>query len=66
MDKKNLVEPLLEKTEDRFVIFPIQHADLWEQYKTVEAMFWTAEEIDLHADLTDWRKKTKWRRKTFY
>ncbi len=57
MDKKNLVEPLLEKTEDRFVIFPIQHADLWEQYKTVEAMFWTAEEIDLHADLTDWRKK---------
>ena len=41
------VEPILEKNEGRFVIFPIQHHDIWEWYKKSEASFWTAEEIDL-------------------
>jgi ribonucleoside-diphosphate reductase beta chain len=39
------------------VIFPIQHHDIWEWYKKSEASFWTAEEIDLHQDLTDWSTK---------
>jgi len=30
---------------------------LWEWYKKCEASFWTAEEIDLHQDLTDWSTK---------
>ena len=51
------VEPILEKNEGRFVIFPIQHHDIWEWYKKSEASFWTAEEIDLHQDLTDWTSK---------
>ena len=34
--------------------FPNQHHDIWEWYKKMEASFWTAEEIDLHQDLTDW------------
>lgn len=50
-------EPILQENEDRFVIFPIQHHDLWEWYKKQEACFWTAEEIDLHQDLTDWATK---------
>lgn len=36
------------------MLFPIQHWDIWEYYKTHEASFWTAEEIDLGQDLKDW------------
>jgi len=53
----NAGEPLLEENKSRFVIFPIQHHDIWEWYKKSEASFWTAEEIDLHQDLTDWNNK---------
>ncbi len=47
-------EPILKENKDRFVIFPIQHSDIWEFYKKAEASFWTAEEIDLSQDLKDW------------
>lgn len=50
------MEPILQENPNRFVVFPIQHHDLWEFYKKAEASFWTAEEIDLAADLVDWRK----------
>jgi ribonucleoside-diphosphate reductase beta chain len=53
----NQVEPILQENENRFVIFPIQHQDIWEWYKKSEASFWTAEEIDLHQDLSDWTTK---------
>mgnify|MGYP005720649377 FL=1 len=52
-----MIEPILKENKDRFVIFPIKHHDLWEWYKKCEASFWTAEEIDLHQDLTDWKTK---------
>jgi ribonucleoside-diphosphate reductase beta chain len=52
-----LPEPILQENKGRFVIFPIQHHDIWEWYKKSEASFWTAEEIDLHQDLTDWKNK---------
>jgi ribonucleoside-diphosphate reductase beta chain len=48
---------LLKKNKNRFVIFPIQHHDIWEWYKKSEASFWTAEEIDLQQDLSDWGNK---------
>ncbi len=51
------VEPILQENKNRFVIFPIEHHDIWEWYKKMEASFWTAEEIDLHQDLTDWNDK---------
>ncbi|HAO15509.1 MAG TPA: ribonucleoside-diphosphate reductase [Tenacibaculum sp.] len=51
------IEPILEENKDRFVIFPIQHNDLWDWYKKQQACFWTAEEIDLHSDLNDWNTK---------
>jgi len=50
-------EPILRENKDRFVVFPIQHQDLWEWYKKQEASFWTAEEIDLHQDPVHWREK---------
>ncbi len=50
-------EPILQPNDNRFVIFPIQHNDLWEWYKKQQACFWTAEEIDLHADIVDWNSK---------
>jgi ribonucleoside-diphosphate reductase beta chain len=52
-----VVEPILEDNKDRFVLFPIQHDDIWAFYKKAEASFWTAEEIDLSADLVDWENK---------
>ena len=51
------VEPILQDNPDRFVIFPIKHHDLWQWYKTSEASFWTAEEIDLSQDANDWENK---------
>lgn len=50
-------EPILQDNKDRFVLFPIQHDDIWEFYKKSEASFWTAEEIDLQQDLVDWTDK---------
>ena len=50
-------EPILQENNNRFVIFPIEHHDIWEWYKKCEASFWTAEEIDLQQDLTDWKTK---------
>lgn len=47
-------EPILQENGNRFVLFPIQHDDIWEYYKKAEASFWTAEEIDLSQDLKDW------------
>ena len=53
----SIKEPILQPNDNRFVIFPIQHDDLWEWYKKQQACFWTAEEIDLHSDLNDWNTK---------
>lgn len=47
-------EPILQENSNRFVLFPIQHSDIWEFYKKAEASFWTAEEIDLSQDQNDW------------
>jgi ribonucleoside-diphosphate reductase beta chain len=52
-----MTEPILAENKDRFVIFPIKHNDIWEYYKKSEASFWTAEEIDLSQDMTDWNNK---------
>ena len=52
-----MTEPILAENKDRFVIFPIKHNDIWEYYKKSEASFWTAEEIDLSNDISDWNNK---------
>lgn len=50
------MEILLQDNKERFVLFPIKYKEIWEMYKKHEASFWTAEEIDLSHDLTDWEK----------
>ncbi len=47
---------LTDRNNSRFVLFPIKQHSLWKAYKEAEASFWTAEEIDLSSDLTDWNK----------
>jgi ribonucleoside-diphosphate reductase beta chain len=58
MKMTEFVEPILTENPRRYVIYPIQHNDLWEAFKKHEASFWTAEEIDLAPDLVDWKKLT--------
>ncbi len=53
----NASEPILQENPNRFVLFPIVHSDIWSFYKKSEASFWTAEEIDLSQDLTDWNDR---------
>lgn len=57
MNEKTMIEPILQDNPNRFVLFPIEHSDIWAFYKKSEASFWTAEEIDLTSDLTDWKEK---------
>jgi ribonucleoside-diphosphate reductase beta chain len=51
-------EKILKENKDRFVIFPIQHNDIWEFYQQHQAAFWTAEEVDLSNDVRDWENLT--------
>ncbi len=50
-------EPILQDNPGRFVIFPIEHHDIWRFYKLSQSNFWTSEEIDLSQDLVDWNNK---------
>jgi ribonucleoside-diphosphate reductase beta chain len=48
------MEKILIQNSNRFVIFPIEHNDIWEYYKQHQSAFWTAEEVDLTNDIRDW------------
>lgn len=50
-------EKILIENPTRFVMFPLEHLDIWEYYKKAQASFWTAEELDLANDLNDWNNK---------
>ena len=53
MSKKQ--EPLLTENPNRFVMFPIEHDDIWKSYKQMMDCFWRAEEIDFSKDLKHWQ-----------
>jgi ribonucleoside-diphosphate reductase beta chain len=53
------MEKILVENPNRFVIFPIEHNDIWEFYKSHQAAFWTAEEVDLTNDIRDWNNLTE-------
>lgn len=53
------MEKILVENPKRFVIFPIQHDDIWEFYKNHQAALWTAEEVDLTNDIRDWNNLTE-------
>lgn len=47
----------MKENPSRFVLFPIKYPTIYEHYKKHLASFWTADEIDLFQDLSDWDKK---------
>lgn len=49
-------EPILQENRQRFVVYPIEHGDLWAMYKQHVASFWTPAEIDLSGDGADWAR----------
>ena len=50
-------EPILEPNDERFVIFPIIHQDIWDLYKAQQAAQWTVEELDLSKDIEHWNNR---------
>ncbi len=48
---------LLEPTDQRFCLFPIQDNEAWDFYKKSIALFWVAEEINFEGDLKDFEEK---------
>lgn len=59
IDDKEIFEPLLDQSQNRYVIFPIQYPDIWQFYKKALSSFWTAEEVDLARDIPDFNSLTK-------
>jgi ribonucleotide reductase beta subunit family protein with ferritin-like domain len=53
--KKQIEEPLLKENPDRFVLFPIEHNDVFKMYKDLVAVRWIPEEVELTKDLKDWK-----------
>jgi len=51
---KHHIEPLLTPDDNRFVMFPIKHNDIWDMYKKQVELFWRVEEIDLSRDIAHW------------
>ncbi|KAI6190436.1 Protein CBR-RNR-2 [Aphelenchoides bicaudatus] len=62
MDVNNAMdqdEPLLQDSDNRFTLFPLQYNDIWQFYKKAQASFWTAEEVKLDEDMADWEKMSE-------
>jgi ribonucleotide reductase beta subunit family protein with ferritin-like domain len=47
-------EYLLNENNNRFVMFPIKHNDIWTAFQEHRAAFWVEGEVDLTTDKTDW------------
>ena len=53
-----ITDTLLVENPNRYVMFPIEDADIWKSYKKQMDCFWRAEEVDLSKDYNDWKKLT--------
>ena len=51
------IEPILVENPNRFVLFPIQHQDLYDYYKLCESAMWVSGEIDFSSDIPQWESK---------
>jgi len=56
-----IIEPVLDPSNKRFVVFPIdkKYQDLWNLYEKHESTFWRAREIDYSADVDEWESLDK-------
>jgi ribonucleoside-diphosphate reductase beta chain len=43
--------------KERTSLLPIRHEDIWKVRKQIEALHWTAQEVDLTLDLRDWQTR---------
>jgi len=50
------IEPITDKSNEKFSLYPIKYHGLWTQYKKQQSSFWKAEEIDFSQDYKDWEK----------
>jgi len=57
VDLPEQLEPLLQETTGRFVLFPMEYPEIWKMYKKAQASFWTVEEVNLFEDLHDWNNR---------
>ena len=55
--RDQLEEPMLQPSLTRFSAFPIEHPDIYDLYKKAVAGFWTADELVLTQDSTDFVEK---------
>jgi ribonucleoside-diphosphate reductase beta chain len=53
------MEFLTDPQHARTRLFPIRFPELWKARQDHKASFWTAEELDLSPDLTDWEKMSE-------
>lgn len=52
------MEPLLDKSEDRLILFPVKYPEIFEFYKKHLASFWVPDEITkAEEDRKDWNEK---------
>jgi ribonucleotide reductase beta subunit family protein with ferritin-like domain len=50
----NVEEPLLKEASGQYVIFPIQHDDMWKMYKTLVENFWCVPEcLNIELNLSE-------------
>ena len=49
-------EPILTQNDNRYVLLPIQHPNIFSLYKKALASFWTVEEVDLSKDMNHWHQ----------
>ena len=49
-------EILTKKNPRKYVLFPIEYPTVFEMYQKQQQAFWTAEEIDFSADISDFNK----------
>ena len=54
MSEPAFIEPLLTPDDNRYVMFPIKHNDVWDMYKRAIDSFWIVNEVNLAQDLKDW------------
>lgn len=47
---------LTQSYANRYVLYPIEHEDIWEMYKKAQAVYWTPEEVDLTQDVIHWER----------
>lgn len=52
-------EPLLQENKSRYVLFPVEHDDIYRMYKKASSAYWVVDEVKFLQDLQDLEKLTE-------